>query len=51
MSDELADALAVSESPVSRLVHEKIDLSPVLAPALIGANTADGLAFVGHPTY
>jgi addiction module HigA family antidote len=28
---ELADALEVSESTLSRLVHEKIDLSPALA--------------------
>ncbi len=28
---ELADALEVSESTLSRLVHEKIDLSPTLA--------------------
>ena len=28
---ELADALEVSESNLSRLVHEKIDLSPALA--------------------
>lgn len=28
---ELADALEVSESTLSRLIHEKIDLSPALA--------------------
>jgi len=28
---ELADSLEVSESTLSRLVHEKVDLSPVLA--------------------
>ena len=31
---ELADALEVSESTLSRLVHEKIDLSPALAVKL-----------------
>lgn len=31
---ELADALEVSESTLSRLLHEKIDLSPVLAVKL-----------------
>ena len=31
---ELADALEVSESTLSRLIHEKIDLSPALAVKL-----------------
>ena len=31
---ELADALEVSESTLSRLVHEKIDLSPAMAVKL-----------------
>ena len=31
---ELADALEVSESTLSRLLHEKIDLSPTLAVKL-----------------
>lgn len=30
-ASELADVLEVSESTLSRLLHEKIDLSPVLA--------------------
>ena len=50
---ELADALEVSESTLSRLLHEKIDLSPTLAvkvSKVLGRSAESWMAMQAHHT-
>ncbi|MAA87364.1 MAG: addiction module antidote protein, HigA family [Haliea sp.] len=47
---ELADALEVSESTLSRLVHEKIDLSPALAVKVLGRSAESWMAMQANHT-
>jgi addiction module HigA family antidote len=50
---ELADALEVSESTMSRLIHEKIDLSPALAvkvSKVLGRSAESWMTMQGNHT-